>query len=188
MSIIPYNSIEVFLLSWGIIWLPLYLRKHGKMRELYWQIQNQHSFKPHGINHATLWFSMSSFFSSWRCIEAPKSTTQKRAKKDKKMLTVTPTNLRCTIGTKIKTKAVHVTSLAKCLRRYGVNKKTRILVWTFLEVEIGPILGRLSTFVVARFDLGGVYMKVAKIKIRSVKLHTSEPPYLHSLKIGRECR
>ena len=37
-------------------------------------------------------------------------------------------------------------------------------------------LGRRRTFVVAVFDLGGGYMKVATIKIQSVKLQTPEPP------------
>ena len=46
-------------------------------------------------------------------------------------------------------------------------------------MEIGPkatALGRRRTFVVARFDLGRGDMKVAAINIRSVKLHTPEPP------------
>ena len=70
---------------------------------------------------------------------------------------MTPTNPRCTIGKDIETKAVHLTSLDKCLRRYRANKKKIILVVTILEVEIGPkatALGRRRTFVVARFDLG----------------------------------
>ena len=88
-----------------------------------------------------------------------------------------PTDPRCTIGSNIQTKAVHVTSLAECSRRYGANKKTRILVGTVLEVEIGPkatALGRRRTFVVTTFDLGGGDMKVDIINIRSVKLHTLE--------------
>ena len=89
-----------------------------------------------------------------------------------------PNNPRCTIGTKINTRAVHVTSISKCLRRYGANKKTRIIVGTVLEVEIrtkATALGSRRTFVVEKFDLGGGDMKVATINIRSVKLHTPEP-------------
>ena len=37
-------------------------------------------------------------------------------------------------------------------------------------------LGRRRTFVVEIFDLGRGYMKVVTINIRSVKLHTPEPP------------
>ena len=90
-----------------------------------------------------------------------------------------PTDPRCTIGTKINTKDVHFTSLDECSRRYGANKKTIILVGTVLEAEIrlkATALGRRTTLVVARFDLGGGAMKVATINIRSVKLHTTEPP------------
>ena len=60
--------------------------------------------------------------------------------------------------TKIETKAVHVTSLTKCLRLYGVNKKTIILVGTVLEVKIGPkatALVRRRTVVVTKLDPGG---------------------------------
>ena len=105
--------------------------------------------------------------------------SEKGEKETKKTLAMAPTNPRCTIGTKINTKAVHVTSLAEGSRRYRANKKTIILVDTVLEVEIGPketALGRRRTFVVARFYLGGGAMKVDTINIRSVKLHTLEPP------------
>ena len=46
-------------------------------------------------------------------------------------------------------------------------------------MEIGPKvteLGRRRNFVIAILDLGGGAMKVATIHIRSVKLHTPEPP------------
>ena len=82
-----------------------------------------------------------------------------------------PINPRCTIRTKIKTKDVHVTSLAECSRR------TIILVGNFLEVGIGTkatALGRRRTFVVAIFNLGGGYMKVVTINIRSVDLDTPD--------------
>ena len=88
-----------------------------------------------------------------------------------------PTDPHYTIGTKIEIKALHATSLAKCLRRYKENKKTRILVGTVLEVEIGPnttALDKCRTFVVAKLDLVGGDMKVTTINIRSVKFHTPE--------------
>ena len=89
-----------------------------------------------------------------------------------------PPNPLCAIRTKIETNSVLVTSLAECLRHYGANKKTIILIGTVLEVEIGSkatTLGRRRTFVVAKFDLGGGEMKVATINIRSVKIDTPEP-------------
>ena len=122
---------------------------------------------------------MSSFFLPWRYTEAQKFITPKRAKKRQKMLAMAPTDPRCTIGTNIKTKAVPVTSMDDFLRRNGENKKTIILVGTVLEVEIGKketVLGRRRTFVVVIFDLGGGAMKLATINIRSVELHTPEPP------------
>ena len=60
-----------------------------------------------------------------------------------------------------------------------MNKKTRILVGTVLEVEIGPkapALYRCRTFVFTRFDLGVGAMKVATTNFWSVKLNTPEPP------------
>ena len=103
--------------------------------------------------------------------------TNKLLKKLKKTLTMAPSNPRCNIRTKVDIKAVIVTSLDECLRRYGENKKTIIIVGTILEVEIGPkatALGRCRTFVVAKFDLGGGDMKLATIKIRILKIHTPE--------------
>ena len=94
------------------------------------------------------------------------------------MLATVPTDPLCTIGTKIDTKAVHVTSLAECSRHYGAKKKTIILVGTVLEVEIGPkvtAFGRRRTFIVAKCYHGRGDMKVTTINIRSVKLHTPEP-------------
>ena len=94
------------------------------------------------------------------------------------MLVMAPTDPHCTIRTKIYTKAVHVTSMAECSRRYRTNKKIRILVGTVLEVEIGQkatALGMRRTFVVAKCDLGGGDMKVATINISIVKPHTPEP-------------
>ena len=76
--------------------------------------------------------------------------SKKGGKETKKTLAMAPTDPCYTIGTRIETKAVHVNSLAKCSRRYRVNKKTIIPVGTVLEVEIGPretVLGRLRTFV-----------------------------------------
>ena len=89
-----------------------------------------------------------------------------------------PPDPRCTIGTKIDTKAVFVTSLDECSRHYRVNKKNIILVGIVLEVEIGLKATKLDwrrNFFIAKFDLGGGNMKVYTINIRSVKLHTLEP-------------
>ena len=101
--------------------------------------------------------------------------SEKGKKETKRRFAMSPTNPRCNIRNKIETKAVHVTSLAECSRRYGANKKTIIIVGTILEVEIGlkaTALGRQRTFVVARFNLGGGDMKMTTINIQNVKFHT----------------
>ena len=150
------------------------------MRAFDWYIQNQHAFKAHEENHVTLSFGISSFWA----MELHRGTkihdSKKGGERDKKTLAMAPTNPYYTIGTKIKTKAVHVTSLAKCLRRYRANKKARILVDTVLEAEIGPkaaALGRHRRFAISRFDIGGGAIKGATINIWGVKLHTTEPPF-----------
>ena len=56
-------------------------------------------------------------------------------------------------------------------------------------MEIEPkatTVGRHRTFFVAKFDLGGGDMKVATINIRSVKIHTTEPPRATTGGNGRE--
>ena len=74
-------------------------------------------------------------FWTWRRIEGKKIYDWKNWKK---ALAVAPPNPHCTTGIKIDTNYVLVTSLAEFLNRYGVNKNTRTLVCTGLEVEIGP--------------------------------------------------
>ena len=81
-----------------------------------------------------------------------------RLKKVKNMFAMEPPDLHCTIRTKIEAKAVFFTSMAECSRHYRVNKKTRILFSTVLEVEIRPkatTSGRCRNFVVAKFNHGG---------------------------------
>ena len=141
-------------------------------------IKNKHAFRNHGGNHSTLQFSMSYFFGRGGAQRHQNPRLEKGRKRDKNTLAMAPTDPSCTIKTKIKTKAVHVTSLDDCSRRYEANKKTVILVGTVLEVEIWPkttALGRRRNCFVARFDLGVGALKVATINIRSVKLHTPEP-------------
>ena len=94
------------------------------------------------------------------------------------MIAMAPTDPHYTIRTKIETKYVHVASLEECLWRYKANNKTRIIVGTIFDVEIGTkatALGRHRTFIFEKFDLGGGDMEVATINIRSVNIHTPEP-------------
>ena len=68
-------------------------------------------------------------------------------------------------------KALHVSNLAECSRRYGANKSTKMLLGTVVEVSnvANPTTHRVSTFVTADFHLRGGAMKQTKLNIRSVK-------------------
>ena len=54
----------------------------------------------------------------------------------KKMLVMSSTDSRCIIGTKIETKAVHVTSLVECSRRYRANNKPELLLALSLRCKL----------------------------------------------------
>jgi hypothetical protein len=78
---------------------------------------------------------------------------------------------RRTIGSKVHAKAIHVTNLAECSRRYGAGKKTKLLLGTVLEAKERQKEGnsRMSWFITADYDLGGGDLKRAELNIRSVK-------------------
>jgi len=77
---------------------------------------------------------------------------------------------RLVIGAKVSAKAMHVTSEAECGRRYGANKKTKMLEGFVLEVQTeNTATNRTKTFVLARYNLGGDTLKDARLNIRSVK-------------------
>ena len=52
------------------------------------------------------------------------------------MPAMAPTDTRCTIRTNLNTNSVHITSLAECSGRYGVNKKTIIIFGTVLIIRL----------------------------------------------------
>jgi hypothetical protein len=78
-----------------------------------------------------------------------------------------PTDPRRTIGGLIEAKAIHVTSEAECSRRYGANKKTKIVPGVVVSVKNvqNPENGRTITSVTADFDLGGGTMKRETLNI-----------------------
>jgi hypothetical protein len=82
-----------------------------------------------------------------------------------------PPDQRRVIGGRVQAKALHVSNLAECARRYGANKSTKMLLGTVVEVSnvINPTSHRVSTFVTASYHLGGGVMKQTKLNIRSVK-------------------
>ena len=74
-------------------------------------------------------------------------------------------------GDKVTAKAVHVTSLAECTRRFGTQNKTKMVNGRVLSVFTKKIAtGRNSRCIRGRFDLGGGALKVADINVRSIKL------------------
>ena len=74
-------------------------------------------------------------------------------------------------GDKITAKAVHVTSLAECTRRFGRQNKTKMINGKVLSIFTKKTAtGRNSRYVRGQFDLGGGVLKVADINVRSIKL------------------
>jgi hypothetical protein len=86
-----------------------------------------------------------------------------------------PVNPKRTPGAAIHVKALSITSLAECSRRYGVKKKTKLLTGTVLRVELRTTGGRRSTWIHGTFDLGGNTMKDACLHSSSVKPGPAPP-------------
>ena len=78
---------------------------------------------------------------------------------------------RKVVGGRVQAKALHVSNLAECARRYGAHKGTKVLMGIVVEVSnvVNPTSHRTSTFITADFDLGGGTIKRARLNIRSVK-------------------
>ena len=93
---------------------------------------DQHASKSHGANLWTLEVSMSPYFGCGGVSRSRIYTTRKL----KKTLAMAPPNPRCTIGTKIETNTFSFTSLTECSKRYGANKKIKILFGDVLEVKV----------------------------------------------------
>ena len=154
VSILPYISIEVFLLNWCGILAPMYLLNDLKwVSSIGWLWIRM---PPNLIGHIfgllqLVWVLVFPAEVYW-------GRENTWLKKSEKMLAMAPPNLWCTIINRIETKDVFVTSMDECSRSYGANKKTRIIIGTVLEAEIGPKVitpGRRRTFVVEKFDPGG---------------------------------
>ena len=77
---------------------------------------------------------------------------------------------RCVVGARVHAKAVQVTKLAECSRRYGSNAKTKRVNGTVVLVELvsHPGKARKSCFITADYELGGDVSKRAELNIRSV--------------------
>ena len=82
-----------------------------------------------------------------------------------------PTDSRRVVGAIVEAKAIHVTNLAECTRRYGANNKEKIIRGTVMDVvnTVNPSTNRAATSVIADYDLGGGTVKRKSLNIRSVK-------------------
>jgi hypothetical protein len=78
---------------------------------------------------------------------------------------------RLYIGASVEAKAMFVTSLAECSRRFGTNAKTKVVPGVVVSFgqESTPGRNRASTFIIANFYFGVSVVKQGRLNIRSVK-------------------
>jgi hypothetical protein len=78
---------------------------------------------------------------------------------------------RRTIGGQVHAKACHVTALSECARRYGSEKKVKLVPGTVVNIDLvsNPSSNRTTTFITANYDLGGGMIKQKRLICRSVK-------------------
>ena len=81
------------------------------------------------------------------------------------------TDPRKIVGNIVEAKALHVTSLAECTRRYGANKASKMLKGVVVDTTTttSSKTNRTSTTVTADYNLGGGVIKRATINVRSLK-------------------
>ena len=76
------------------------------------------------------------------------------------------------VGSMVEAKACHVMNLAECSHRYGSNSKTKRVqgIMTHVEVIKNSTTNRMTTFVMAAYNLGGTMIRPCRLNIRSVKV------------------
>ena len=85
--------------------------------------------------------------------------------------TMSCTDERQNVGSKVMAKACHVTNLAECARRYGSNKQEKLIVGIVKEVVIkrNNTTGRTTTLIDVEYDFGGGVKKRKTLNLRSVR-------------------
>ena len=80
-------------------------------------------------------------------------------------------DLRFQQGAPVHAKAIHLTSLIECHRRYGSNAKTKLVNGVVCRVETVPSSTekRAMTMITANFALGGNIIKTCTLNSKSVK-------------------
>lgn len=81
-----------------------------------------------------------------------------------------PNDHRVVPGACVETKAMFVTALAECNRRFGTNAKTKVVPGVVVSVshESPPGRTRATTFIIANYYFGPNDVKQGKVNIRSV--------------------
>ena len=71
------------------------------------------------------------------------------------------------VGSMVEAKACHVTNLAECSRRYGLNSMTKRVqgIMTHVEVIKNSTTNRTTTLVMAAYDLGGTMIRPCRLNI-----------------------
>ena len=80
------------------------------------------------------------------------------------------------MGRRVYAKAIHVTALAECARRYGSRSKSKVIAGTVIECTVKKTAtNRSSTYVKAVYNLGGGVLKTVELNIWSVLKEAPDP-------------
>ena len=83
---------------------------------------------------------------------------------------------RRNIGCRIYAKAIHVTALAECARRFGSRSKTKEVAGTVLEcIDRKTKTNCQSTYIKEVYALGGGTLKTVELNIQSVLKEARDP-------------
>jgi Transposase IS4 len=89
-----------------------------------------------------------------------------------------PPDPRLVVGNIVLAKAIHVTCEAECSRRYGAQKKTKMLQGTVAAIIAtkNPVSNRTQKTVEAIYDLGGGTHKRKGLLLRNIHVRKDLPP------------
>ena len=92
------------------------------------------------------------------------------------MLIMPGNDPRYVVGARVQAKAHHVTALAECHRRYGVNAKTKFVNGTVVSVDASTSSSgrRAATLLTVDYELGGGTIKRCQLNSRGIKMIDTE--------------
>ena len=80
------------------------------------------------------------------------------------------------VGRRVCAKAIHVTALAECARRFGSRSKSKVIAGTVIECSVKKTAtNRSSAYVKAVYNLGGGTLKTVELNVRSVLEEAPDP-------------